>query len=172
VQRVQVTYFEKTSDEDPEEITEETIKLAKKRGDELGIKHFVVASSTGFVAKKALALLADKSLVFVGSARDWYEKDFLRELESKRVSILFSHEVRYSYPADVQAAYRRVSEGAKVCPEIVMLASDRGLIPTGVEVMAVAGTGSGSDTAMVILSSKSKNFKELKIRELLCKPRQ
>jgi len=171
MQRVQVTYFEKTSDEDPERITEETLKLAKKRGDELGIKSFVVASSTGFVAKKALALLADKGLVLVGEARDWYEKDFLRELERKGVPILFSHDVKYSYPADVQAAYRRMSEGAKVCPEIVMLASDGGLIPSGVEVMAVAGTGSGADTAMVILSAKSKAFKELKIREILCKPR-
>jgi len=171
VQRVQVTYFDKTSDEDPEGITEETLKLARKRGDELGIKHFVVASSTGFVAKKALALLADKSLVFVASARDWYEKDFLRELESRGVPILFSHEVRYSYPADVQTAYRCLSEGVKVCPEIVMLASDKGLIPIGVEVIAIAGTDTGADTAMVILSAKSKNFKELKIRELLCKPR-
>jgi len=171
MQRVQVTYFGKTSDEDPKGITEETLKLAKKRGDELGIKHFVMASSTGFVAKKALALLADKSLIFVGEARDWYEKDFLRELERKGVPILFSHEVGYDYSADVQAAYRRMSEGAKVCPEIVMLASDGGLIPLGVEVMAVAGTGSGADTAMVILSAKSRDFKELKIRELLCKPR-
>jgi len=171
VQRVQVTYFDKTSDEDPEGITEEILKLARKRGDELGIKNFVVASSTGFVAKKALALLADKSLVFVGEARDWYEKDFLRELERKGVPSLFSHEVRYNYPADVQTAYRRMSEGAKVCPEIVMLACDKGLIPTSVEVMAIAGTGSGADTAMIILSAKSKDFKELKIRELLCKPR-
>jgi len=171
VQRVQVTYFDKTSDEDPEGITEETLKLAKKRGNDLGIKSFVVASSTGFVAKKALALLADKSLVIVASARDWYEKDFLRELESRGVPILFSHRVRYSYPADVQTAYRCLSEGVKVCPEIVMLASDKGLIPTGVEVIVIAGTDMGADTAMVILSAKSKNFKELKIRELLCKPR-
>jgi len=171
MQRVQVIYFDKTSDKDPGWITEETLKLAKKRGDELRIKNFVVASSTGFVAKKALALLADRSLVFVGEVRDWYEEDFLKELESKRVPILFSHEVEYNYPADVQIAYRRMSEGAKVCPEIVMLASDKGLIPIGVEVMAVAGTGSGADTAMVILSAKSKDFEELKIRELICKPR-
>ncbi len=171
MQRVQVTYFDKTSDEDPEEITGETLKIARNRGDELGIKIFVVASSTGFVAKKALALLADKSLVLVGEARDWYGKDFLKELESRGVPVLFSHEIKYNYPTDVQTAYRRLSEGVKVCPEIVMLASDKGLIPTGAEVMAVAGTGSGADTAMVILSAKSKDFKELKIRELLCKPR-
>jgi len=171
VHRVQVTYFDKTSNEDPEGITEETLNLARKRGDELGIKNFVVASSTGFVAKKALALLADKSLVFVGSARDWYEKDFLKELQRKGVPILFSHEVKHSYPDDVQTAFRCMSEGVKVCPEIVMLASDRGLIPLGVEVMAVAGTDTGADTAMVILSAKSKAFKELKIREILCKPR-
>jgi len=171
VQKIQATYFDKTSDEDPERITDETLRLAKKRGDELGIKNFVLASSTGFVATKASVFLTDKSLVFVGETRDWYDKDFLKDLESRKIPVIFSHEVKYNYPADVQTAYRRMSEGAKVCPEIVMLASDMGLVPIGAETIAIAGTGSGADTAMVIASAKSRNFKELKIREILCKPR-
>lgn len=171
MQRVQVAYFDKTSEEDPERITEETLKFAKKRGKELGIKNFIVASSTGFTAKKALTLLDAKSLIVVASARDWYEKDFIKELESKKAPIIFSHEVKYNYPADIQAGYRCMSEGAKVCPEIVMLAADKGLIPIGMEVIAVAGTNTGADTAMVILPTKSRDFKELKIRELICKPR-
>ncbi len=168
---VQVTYFNKTSDEDPERITEETVKLAKRRGDDLGIAYFVIASSTGFVAKKALDEIVDKTLIFVGEAREWFNKGFLKELESKNIPVIFSHEVKYSYASDVQVAFRRLSEGAKVCPEIVMMAADKDLIPTGKEVIALAGTGSGADTSMVIVSAKSKNFRELKIREIICKPR-
>jgi len=171
MQRVEVMYFDKTSDEDPERITVETFRLAKKRGEELGIEHFVIASSTGFVAKKALDVLIDKALVFVGEARDWYDKGFLKELESKNIPVIFSHEVKYNYASDAQVALRRLSEGAKVCPEIVMIASDIDLIPIGKEVIAIAGTGSGADTSMVIVSAKSKNFRDLKIRELICKPR-
>jgi len=171
MEKVEVTYFDKTSDEDTERITGETLRLAKKRGDELGIKHFVIASSTGFVAKKSMKILTDKVLVFVGETREWYDKSFLEELESKNIPVIFSHEVKYGYVSDVQVAYRRLSEGAKVCPEIVMLAADKDLIRIGKEVIAVAGTGSGADTSMVIVSAKSKNFRELKIRELICKPR-
>jgi len=171
MERKEVTYFDKTSDEDPERITEETFKLAKRRGDELGITHFVIASSTGFVAKKALDMLSNCAMVFVGEAREWYDKNFLKELESKKIRVVFSHEVKYSYPTDVQVAFRRMSEGAKVCPEIVMIATDEDLIPVGKEVIAIAGTGSGADTSMVIVSAKSKDFKEVRIRELICKPR-
>jgi len=171
MQAVQVTYFDKTSDKDPERITGETLRLAKRRGDELGIAYFVIASSTGFVAKKALDELADRVLIFVGEDGEWYDKGFLKELESKNIPVIFSHEVKYSYASDIQVAFRRMSEGAKVCPEIVMIAAHKDLIPTGKEVIAIAGTGSGADTSMVIVSAKSKNFRELKIRELICKPR-
>jgi len=171
MQTVQVTYFDKTSDMDREGITGETLRLAKRRGDELGITRFVIASSTGFVARKALSVLGDKALVFVGEDRDWYDKGFLKELESKKAPVAFSHEVKYTYPNAAQAALRRLSEGVKVCPEIVMIAADKDLIPSGKEVIAIAGTGSGADTSMVIVSAKSKNFGELKIRELICKPR-
>jgi len=117
VQMVEETYFDEPSDKDPDRITEETIRLAKRRGDELSITHFVIASSTGFVANKALDVLADRALVFVGETRDWYDKGFLKELESKNTHVIFSDEVKYSYRSDVQVALRRLSEGAKVCPE-------------------------------------------------------
>jgi len=171
MQPVGVTYFDKTSDKDPEGMTRQTLRLALKRGDELGIKYFVVASSTGLVAKMALSELAGRRLVVVGEDRSWYDGVLLKDLRSKAVPTLFSREIPYSYPSDVQAALRRFCEGAKVCPEVVMLAADKNAVPTGREVVAIAGTGSGADTAMVVASAKSKDFGELRIKELLCKPR-
>ena len=92
-------------------------------------------------------------------------------MESKNIPVIFCHEVKYSYTEDVKVAFRCLSEGAKVCPEIVMIAADKDMIPIGKEVIAIAGTGSGADTSMVIVSTKNENFRKLKIRELLCKPR-
>lgn len=171
MQAVHVTYFDRTSDDDPGPITEETLRIARRRGEELGIKHFVIASTRGFVARKARAELSGGITIFVGEARKSFDQDLLKELESKNIPVIFSHEAHYSYPSDVQVAYRRLSEGAKVCPEIVMIAADKDVVPIGKEVIAIAGTDSGADTAMVIVSAKSKNFRELKIRELICKPR-
>ncbi len=166
-----VTYFDRTSDKDPEGMTRQTLRIAKKRANELGIDHFVVASSTGLVARIASAELAGRNLVVVGEDRSWYEKGLLEDLRMKKIPVLFSRECPYSYPDDAQAALRLFCEGAKVCPEVVMLATDGGAVPKGTEVIALAGTGSGADTAMVIASAGSKDFRQLRIRELLCKPR-
>lgn len=76
------------------------------------------------------------------------------------------------YPAMIIAqALRRFGEGAKVCCEIVMMAADAGLVPEDEEVIAVAGTGYGADTVMVLKSATSKRFLDLKVLEILAKPR-
>jgi len=50
-----------------------------------------------------------------------------------------------------------------------MIAADEDSIPVGKEVIAIAGRGSEAYTTIVILSAKSKNLKEARIRELICK---
>jgi hypothetical protein len=76
------------------------------------------------------------------------------------------------YPAMIIAqSLRRFGEGAKVCCEIVMMAVDAGLIPEGHEVIAVAGTAHGADTVMVLRSAASKRFLDLRVLEILAKPR-
>jgi hypothetical protein len=52
-----------------------------------------------------------------------------------------------------------------------MMAADAGLIPEEEEVLAVAGTGRGADTVMVIKSAVSKRFLDLKVLEIRAKPR-
>lgn len=71
----------------------------------------------------------------------------------------------------IAQALRRFGEGAKVCCEIVMMAADAGLVPEDEEVIAVAGTGYGADTVMVLKSTASKRFLDLKVLEILAKPR-
>jgi len=63
-------------------------------------------------------------------------------------------------------------QGMKVCVEIVLMAADAGLIPTDREVIAIAGTGEGADTAIVVKPSYPRKFLDFKIKEIIAKPRE
>lgn len=65
---------------------------------------------------------------------------------------------------------RLFSQGVKVCPEIVMMSADAGLIPLDKKVVSVAGSHAGSDTAMVITPSTSNRIRDMKLHEIIVKP--
>jgi len=50
------------------------------------------------------------------------------------------------------------------------MAADAGLIPID-DVIAVAGTAQGADTAAIIAANSTNRFFDLKVREILAKPR-
>ncbi len=77
----------------------------------------------------------------------------------------------YSPDRVAAEALKRFSEGLKVAVEIMMMATDAGLIPEGEDVIAVAGTGRGADTAIILRSAYTRNFLTLKIREIVAMPR-
>ena len=51
------------------------------------------------------------------------------------------------------------------------MATDAGLI-TEKEVIAVAGTGRGADTAVIVIPASSNNFFNVKIKEIIAKPKE
>jgi hypothetical protein len=51
------------------------------------------------------------------------------------------------------------------------MATDAGLIRAGEDVIAIGGTGGGADTAILARSANTHNFFDMKIREIICKPR-
>jgi hypothetical protein len=63
-----------------------------------------------------------------------------------------------------------LGQGLKVCVEISIMALDAGLVPYGKPVIAVGGSGSGADTAAIIVPEHSNNVFGLKVHEILCKP--
>jgi hypothetical protein len=65
---------------------------------------------------------------------------------------------------------RCFSQGVKVCFEIVLMATDAGLLTSGEKVAAIAGTGRGSDTALVMQAASSQNIRKLRVNEIICKP--
>jgi len=160
-----MTYFEKPGREN----VDETLKLSKERALQLGVKNVVVASTRGFTAEKAFEVFKDTDIVLtiVGIGRESFPQDLLGKLEEKGHSVCFSREVSYEYPELVRSAYRRFCEGVKVAVEIPMIAADARLISTEEDVVSVGKW----DTAMVIKPAKSDMFSELRIKELICKPR-
>ena len=50
------------------------------------------------------------------------------------------------------------------------MAADAGLVRTDEDVISVAGTGRGADTALVLQPANSADFLKLKVKEVICKP--
>ena len=67
---------------------------------------------------------------------------------------------------------RLLSQGVKVTCEITCMATDAGLAQAGQEVIAIAGSGRGADTATVLRASNTHSFFETRILEIICKPRE
>jgi hypothetical protein len=171
--------------------TEKTLKLALIRAKSLGIKDIIVASTKGETGIKATETFKDYNLVVVTHSTGFREPDFQEmpqkrkeEIEKQGGKVLtcqhafggVNRAVRKkmgTYQLDEIIAYtfRTFCEGMKVAVEIVLMAADAGLIRTDKEVIAIAGTGQGADTALVVKPANAQNFFDLEIREILCKPR-
>jgi hypothetical protein len=65
----------------------------------------------------------------------------------------------------------RFSQGMKVAVECLLMAADAGLLNMTREIIAVAGTSEGADTAIVCWPAYPRTFHEMEIREVLAKPR-
>ena len=61
MRETKIVYFDKIGPEN----TDDTLRLAKERADELGIKTIVVASSTGATALKAVDVFTGQKVVAV-----------------------------------------------------------------------------------------------------------
>ena len=66
---------------------------------------------------------------------------------------------------------RLLGQGMKVVVEISVMAADAGLVRTDEDVIVIAGSGRGADYAVVLKPVYSNDFFDLKVKEILCKPR-
>jgi hypothetical protein len=82
----------------------------------------------------------------------------------------------YLYPtippvARIVASVLRVfCQGVKVAVEVTLMAADAGAIPVDRDVVAIAGTGNGADTALLLRPANTTNFLDLDIHEIIAKP--
>lgn len=55
--------------------------------------------------------------------------------------------------------------------EIAVMAADAGLIPVDRDVISIAGTSKGADTAIVVQPANSSRIFDMVIKEIIAKPR-
>lgn len=172
--------------------TLETLSLALNRAQELKIKDIVLASSYGYTAKQLIKFDISKLNVICVTHHAGFEKPGQVELTDKTKKLLEAKGVKVFrgthffsgvaramrmefggvYTGEIVAnTYRTFGEGMKVCVEIAIMALDAGLIPYGKEIISIAGTGQGADTAIVLKPAHGKRFFNTQILEIICKPR-
>ncbi|MGI6367719.1 MAG: pyruvate kinase alpha/beta domain-containing protein [Anaerolineae bacterium] len=173
--------------------TAATLRIALERAKALGIKQVVVASSHGSTAKEAQALFAPEGIRLCAvsishgwSSLGWCMKPEEREeLEALGITVVtglhaLSDGVGTAFaekyggrPTEeiVRDVLYRFSQGMKVAVECLLMAADAGWVDMESEVIAIAGTDFGADTAIVCKPAYPRTFLELEIREILAKPR-
>jgi hypothetical protein len=188
-------YFEKPGNEN----TDTAFALARQRAEELVIKTILVASTSGKTAVKAMDAFKGLKVIVVTHCTGFHQPDtqeFTEEnrkiVESKGGIIVtaahafggISRAFRQSEIPQAPATYivgdliastlKVFSNGVKVACEIAVMAADAGLVRTDEEVIAIAGTGAGgggSDTVIVVQPQNAHRFFDLRVKELICKPR-
>jgi hypothetical protein len=147
--------------------TDRTLELACQRARTEGIDCIVLASTRGYTAGRALETCADLDLVAVGIGRESFPAELAEHFEETG-KLIFAREVGYSYPSDMQTAFRRFGQGTKVAVEVVVCAVQAGLLEEGSRVIGIGGSGGGADTALVI--DCSWDFVDAHVSEIICKP--
>lgn len=147
--------------------TERTLELARQRAREAGIGTIVLASTRGYTAGKALEACTDFDLIAVGIERDRFPAEQADRFQ-RTGKLIFSREVGYEYPPEMQRAFRRFGQGTKVAVEVVVCAVQAGLVKVGERVIGVGGSSRGADTALVI--GAFWDFSDIHISEIICKP--
>jgi hypothetical protein len=176
-----IVYFERPGIEN----TEMTLKLAFERAKARGIKKVVMASTRGDTALLAAKLWAGTGIKIVviphqfGFMGAKFAPERIKELEKQGHTVHFGtmlfHTERFygmNTPTIMANLLRTFCQGMKVCVEILLMATDAGLVDIGEQVVVVSGSGRGADTSVVAIASTSTHLGDLHIAEIICKPLQ
>ncbi len=170
--------------------TERVFQLVQQRAEQTGIRSIVVATTSGTCGVKAAELFTGYHVVavshsagFKGADQQELTAENRQRIELAGGKVLtathafggVNRAIRRklnTYQVDEVIAYslRIFCEGMKVAAEISMMAADAGLISVNQPVIAVAGTGSGADTAVILKPAYAQSFFDLKILEVICMP--
>ena len=182
----QVEYFDKTSKAN----TSRCLELVQKLTDE-GYSHVVVATTSGETGLLLARALKGKNVNIVAVThnvgylpnKDECSPEARREMVSLGVKIftgtILTRGIEAAlmkkhqgvYPAYIVAeTLRLLGQGMKVAVEITVEACDAGLVPEGLEVVAVAGTGRGADTVALIEARPSDRFFDVRVKQIVAKP--
>ena len=170
--------------------TARTLDLSRARADALGIRKILVATTTGATGLRATQVMAGLDVVVVTHSTGFQSPD-LQELSAENRAAMeaagaeiltcqhalggVGRAVRKklgTYQLDEIIAFtlRTFCQGIKVCAEMALMAADAGLVRTAEPLIAIAGTGKGADTAVVIRPTNAQTFFDLQFLEIVCMP--
>ena len=179
-------YFENLGSEN----TEEVLRIAKRRAAEKGIKTIIVASTGGDTAVRAMDVFQGVRVIVVTHVTGFRAPDVQEFTEENRqivenkggVVVTAAHAFAglsramrskhnmYLLGDIVADTLRIFGQGMKVACEIALMAADAGVVRTDEDVICIAGSNRGADTAIMLRPVNTHNFFDLKIKEILCKP--
>jgi hypothetical protein len=175
--------------------TKKTLELSRKRAEELRIKKIVIASETGLSALEALKIFKEQEFIVVSSAAGTIvegsiigdlkigipDESVLEKLRKNGVEVIRGTDPFWNLGAHTELIdtgklgmmfYKVISSGLHVCMAAVLEATDSGYLSKGEEVISIAGSFVGLDTAIVASGSNSVNFfRDFEVLEIICKPR-
>jgi hypothetical protein len=190
-----IVYFKKPGVEN----TDEALRIAEERAEELGIKAVVLASKSGRTGVKAVNIFKGRKVVVVSHSVGFREENLDEFIDDNRKIILekggFVHTATHVFgginramrqgeipqcsqtyvTGDIAASTLKCfGQGMKVCIEVAAMAADAGLVRTDEEVISLGGTGRGGggcDTAILLTPANAHSLFNTRVHEILCKPR-
>ncbi len=175
--------------------TEAVIQAVQERAKVLRIEHVVIASDSGETALKFWEAMRGTGVKLVsvcehsgydGGDEISISEEARKDLEDKGIKVLVASHALSGVSRSITKKFGGITqveiiahtlrlfggEGIKVAVEVSVMAADAGLVPTNREIIAVGGSGSGADSAIVLKTAHMNNFFDLEVREIIVKPRQ
>jgi hypothetical protein len=172
--------------------TRRTLEIAKEYAERMGVRSIVVATSSGETGRLAAEMFRGRNVVAVTHSTGFKSPDVQDLIPENRAAIEklggkvlttqhalggVGRAVRIklgTYELDEIIAHtlRLFGQGAKVACEISLMAADAGLIRTEEDCIAIGGSGRGADTALLLKPANAMRFFDLKVRAVLCKPKE
>ncbi len=170
--------------------TAATLEIAFSYAKEKNIKEIVLASTYGDTALKAVdqldttrfkLIVVTHNYGFKEPAKLEMTKEIREELTRKgaivytgtmpfrNIGTAIRQSLKYSQQDLIANTLRLLCQGLKVCVELALMVSDAGLVGLD-DIITIAGTGRGADTACVIKPASSNNLFDLKVRHIIVKP--
>jgi len=172
--------------------TEEALEAVAERVRRGGIRHVVVATTSGATGVRFAEAFRDAEVDvvcvthhvgFKGGDDDQLDPAHADAIRAAGGAVLTTSHAFSGVARSVSKGFggtsavemiahtlRLFGQGMKVCVEIAVMAADAGLIPTDRDAICVGGTGRSADTAVVLKPAHSNAFFETRIREAVCRP--
>jgi hypothetical protein len=170
--------------------TKALLRIVKEYVTKEKIQNIIIATTTGETGAEAAKAFKGKNTVVVTHCYGFQQpgkfelkEELKKEILASGAKILTATHALSSAERAIRKKFgtvepleliantlRLMGEGTKVCVEITLMAADAGLIPADEDVVAVAGTEKGADTALRIKPANAARLFDLRIREVIAKP--